>query len=717
MKHKSLYFCLCVLLSSICFALSFPNFINREGFWFLAYIFAIPFFFVLDDTKLFKRLVWSIVSAVISYSILVYWLFPISIKGALIFVLFMSLQLVLFSCFYNKIKNNILAFVCVPSVWVLSEYVRAAMFKGYGWGLSYSQSFNSYIVQCVDIFGSYGLSFFIIMINFLLYRMIKEKKINNIFIVVMILSLMFGYGFVKKNRQDENVKQKKVVVSVIQGNVSQDEKWDEAFAQKIQETYRDLSLKVDDKVEILIWPETSLPGDYHVELKKYLIDIMTQIDAQMIFGVSIKENSKFYNRAIWMDKKGIVIDKYDKIKTIPFFEYAPFNKKELYVFNDDNENPVWFSAGDKIGVLDDGNMKIGMLICFEDCFESLTRKLVVNGASFLVNITNDALLGDSAGAYLHLQASILRAVENRISVVRSANTGFSCIINNKGVIINKIHYNNKDLMVSGKLTGSVGLTNTRTVYNRIGYMFPFFCCLLIIIGVTVQAIKNRSSYANSKKTIVLLVILSFFFSIESFPVADKRRMQGQAGPQKQKPQKKRRRYVNIKSVQIKPNAKELTLEKKNEAGQTKRSKSPKQMSVPPQTLTAKNSMRSGSLSSATNSSITPEILNAFSNNSVQWSKINNLSMKDDIVKYYMSGYEKNGVTIKNTPSFYVNMIDTLIKQNPAITNMPLHTIVQTVCIIEYDFDNGQDKDMLAKKVLGEDSWKSNLARLKKQGKI
>ncbi|MDD4202461.1 MAG: apolipoprotein N-acyltransferase [Candidatus Omnitrophica bacterium] len=708
MKKYDLYFALCVLFSSVFFSLSFPSFINKEGFWFLAYIFAIPFFYVLDHARPLQKFMWTVLCAVISYSMILYWLFPLSFKGAIVFVLFMSLQLVIFMWIYNKIKNNILIFIYVPSAWVVSEYIRSFLFKGFCWGVGYSQSFNTYTIQCADIFGSYGLSFLIIMINFLLYRMIKEKELNKIFAVIVILALIFGYGYIKQKDIQKTISEKDIFVSIVQGNISQKEKWDEAFEEKIKKTYKDLSLEVDDRTEILIWPETSLPCDYDDQNIGFLIDIMGKKDTQMIFGVAVNENNKFYNRAVWMDKDGKIIGEYDKIKTIPFFEYAPFNKKALYFLGDINEDPVWFSSGEKIGLFEHQDKRIGILICFEDFFEELTRQLVVNKANLLVNITNDALFENSSEAYLHLQASVFRAVENRINIVRSANTGFSCIISDKGVIINKIHKNNRSLMVSGQLTGFVHLNNKSTIYNKIGYVFPFFCFLIIIIGGTMNGIKKIIGSLISKRTMVLLLLLSFFFSAESFPVADKRRMQGQPGAQAQKPQPKKRQYVNIEGVQSLPEKKDLSNEKKQKVSNPV---------IEPQTLTAANSTRSGSSSALTEASITSEIINTFNNNSTQWLNINYPSLKEDILKYYISEYANNGIVIKNPPALYVVMIDNLIQQNPSVANMPLYSILQTVSIIEYDFNNGQDKDMLAKKVLGESAWKDNRERLEKQGKI
>ena len=120
-----------------------------------------------------------------------------------------------------------------------------------------------------------------------------------------------------------------------------------------------------------------------------------------------------------------MISQYDKLHLVPFGEFVPF-RRVLKVL--DKIAPIGDISRGKdytiFTVLED----FGVLICFEDVFPELARNFVRNGAKFLVNITNDAWFGKTPEAYQHLSASVLRAIENRVNVVRSANTGFSAYI-------------------------------------------------------------------------------------------------------------------------------------------------------------------------------------------------------------------------------------------------------------------------------------------------
>jgi apolipoprotein N-acyltransferase len=112
--------------------------------------------------------------------------------------------------------------------------------------------------------------------------------------------------------------------------------------------------------------------------------------------------------------------------------------------------------------------KFSVLICFEDVFPELSREFVKRGASFLVNITNDAWYKDTPAAHQHAQSSVLRAVENRVNVVRAANTGFSCFIDQKGRVTNAVAKDGKSLFADGFATQAITLTNARTFYTAYG---------------------------------------------------------------------------------------------------------------------------------------------------------------------------------------------------------------------------------------------------------
>jgi apolipoprotein N-acyltransferase len=141
-----------------------------------------------------------------------------------------------------------------------------------------------------------------------------------------------------------------------------------------------------------------------------------------------------------------------------------------------------FHSGEEVRNLAVSQGKFGVLICYEAIFPDLTRRFVDRGAQFLVNITNDAWFGRSAAPYQHLSMAALRAVENRVPVARSANTGVSAFIHPSGRILQP-----SDIFTKAIVSGTIYLQKSWSFYTRFGDLFAYLCIgftalFLAIIG-------------------------------------------------------------------------------------------------------------------------------------------------------------------------------------------------------------------------------------------
>jgi apolipoprotein N-acyltransferase len=137
--------------------------------------------------------------------------------------------------------------------------------------------------------------------------------------------------------------------------------------------------------------------------------------------------------------------------------------------------------------------KFGVLICYEAIFPDLTRRFVEQGAKFLVNITNDAWFGRTAAPYQHLSMATLRAVENRVSIARAANTGISAVIDSGGRVLQST-----DLFTREILSGKIIINKSRTFYTEFGDLFTYLC-----VGFTVLFlifIRRKGFYRVERST-------------------------------------------------------------------------------------------------------------------------------------------------------------------------------------------------------------------------
>ena len=120
------------------------------------------------------------------------------------------------------------------------------------------------------------------------------------------------------------------------------------------------------------------------------------------------------------------------------------------------------------------NLKLGILICFESIFPGIARDEVAAGANILVNLTNDAWYGRTSAPYQSMAMTVFRAVENKRSLVRAANTGISGFVDPTGNIIDKT-----DIFVPGAITAQLPVLEGETVFVRSGYLFGAACLALL----------------------------------------------------------------------------------------------------------------------------------------------------------------------------------------------------------------------------------------------
>ncbi|MCX5679677.1 MAG: apolipoprotein N-acyltransferase, partial [Candidatus Omnitrophica bacterium] len=214
------------------------------------------------------------------------------------------------------------------------------------------------------------------------------------------------------------------------------------------------------------------------------------------------------NSAVLFSGEGRIVDRYDKIHLVPFGEYVPLKKLFSFVekfarspigdFSPGKEYKVFKFFIERRSASEDATWKLlkkakfSCLICFEDIFPDLTRQFVRSGAVFLVNITNDAWFGKTSAPYQHMQCSVFRAVENRVNVVRAANTGLSCFIDQKGRVNAVVESGGRSLFMDGFKTYDIILTPTRTFYTAYGDVFTYICILYVLLCLAIyRTIKER----------------------------------------------------------------------------------------------------------------------------------------------------------------------------------------------------------------------------------
>jgi apolipoprotein N-acyltransferase len=454
---------LLIFLSAVCLNLSFIG--NYLGF--LAWVGFVPFLLSLHKRTLITRWKLSFFFGLLFFLGLIYWISHVSIIGMLLMVFFLALGFSWFGLFCPEIDHPLCLFAA-PVLLIALEKLRGIFFGGFLWGiLGYTQFQNIWLIQSADIFGVWGISFLVMLVNTAIAQaIIKKQRIHlarlNCWLPIVLLALNYAYGFYAINTK--NFELPGCRISVIQPNIAQEHKWDPDYRIKNIETLCALSEKAArDNPDLIIWPETSVPGYLldEPDLYRKVIDLSKQIGTHLLVGAPREDyvESSYFNSVFLFGKHGNLKKFHDKIHLVPFGEYIPYRSVLGFL---DFTTIADFSAGNRFTVFQflnnqDKEINFAVLVCFEDIFPGLVQKFRKNHVDFLVNVTNEAWFGKSTEPIQHTAISVFRAIENRCWFLRSANTGISCVIDPNGNIKVKVQdkKTGQDIFIQGILTYNI----------------------------------------------------------------------------------------------------------------------------------------------------------------------------------------------------------------------------------------------------------------------
>ncbi|MBI5847603.1 MAG: apolipoprotein N-acyltransferase [Nitrospirae bacterium] len=500
---KKCYPFLPALISGILLVLSFPRF-DLFG---LAWISFVPLLFSLWKKDWRDSFVSGFIFGMAYFFGTLYWVYHsinhfggVPFFASIIIVLFLSAYLSLFPAFFSLLfsqvyrKTRLPALFIAPVLWVCMEYIRSYALTGFPWAsVGYSQYRFLSLIQISDITGIYGISFLVLAVNglfsdlLLIRKRLKEMPlfplsyfVSGVVVLVMVMIAAFGYGFWRLHQDRIG---RDLTVSVIQGNIEQDKKWEPIFQNEVIDIYTKLSREaLKEHPSLLVWPETAVPFLFGSDIAntEQLVEFQRQINTYLLFGaVMVKKqaagSSELANSAILLDKNGKKSYVYDKIHLVPFGEYVPLRNVFFFIdklvvgIGDYIPGRQYLQADTEMG-------RFSTLICYEVIFPGLVRKFYTGGGDFMVTITNDAWFGSTAGPYQHFTMAVFRAIENRKPLIRAANTGISGFIDSNGKILAQ-----SGLFDRQVLTKTVKTDSAMTFYTRFGDLFSFFCIVISII--------------------------------------------------------------------------------------------------------------------------------------------------------------------------------------------------------------------------------------------
>jgi apolipoprotein N-acyltransferase len=480
------------LTSGILVALSFP----LPGLSFLVWVALVPLLMAADGKDFRYTFKLGFLAGVVAFGGILYWINIVVVTyGHLPWLvsLFVYGLLVAYLALYPAVVTALSRWVedaghslvlILPLLWVAGDLVRSFLLSGFPWAnLGHSQYRILPLIQVADLTGVYGITFLIIFANVVIFRMVRALfarcpehfpgRAAGLLILLLFLTLL--YGVWRLNGQEGG---RTLRVALIQGNIDQGSKWEETRQDETVAIYDRLSRQAcANGADLVVWPESAVPFFFQEDspLSEQVRAVARTTRSCLVTGSPAYERDtnqlRFFNSAFLISPTGELLGRSDKIHLVPFGEYVPLGPLLPFVHKL-VEGIGEFTPGERPLPLNTGNGQIGVLVCFEGIFPDLAREYVREGGRLLVNITNDAWFGRSSAPYQHLSIIVFRAVENRVPVVRAANTGITAVIDSRGHIRGMT-----PIFEEAILTREVRFGDTTSFYTRFGDLFAWVALL------------------------------------------------------------------------------------------------------------------------------------------------------------------------------------------------------------------------------------------------
>lgn len=406
----------------------------------------------------------------------------------------------------GNVRKNLRLMFAISMVWVAMEYLRSFLFTGFPWNpLGVSQYTNLAVIQMAEWGGVYIISACIVWLNAAIFitlrqythgdRMKRYRPHMELMLGLLPLALCVAYGMnILFNRPPSY---ETVRAALIQPNIAQTEKWDDALEQKIRQRLEELTSAATqlEGLDLVIWPETALPDHLRCSQDSYdLVVRLAEAGVPLLVGTmdfSVSEDGHTYhNSSVLLGAHGEELQKYDKQHLVPFGEYVPFPG----LMRKFTPVEVDFGGGTESTIFRlHGSAAFSPLICFEDTIPPLALKATRAGARWLINQTNDGWFDPSAQSEQHLAHAVFRCVENRIPMARACNTGVSCGIDAFGVVTRNLDVRTQGFTVVELDPRPVGLEET--FYTRNG---DAFAKVALLSAATVAFVLRTRRWPSRK---------------------------------------------------------------------------------------------------------------------------------------------------------------------------------------------------------------------------
>ncbi len=514
------------ILSGLLLWLAWP----MQSFTSLIFIAFIPLLFLVDDIsnqlksnkKIFLFsflcfLTWNLLSS--------YWIWNASALGMIVAVLLNATMMSLVILTYHIIQkknSQTIAGIALITVWISMEYLHHHWDFAWPW-LSLGNVFSERVewVQWYEYTGIFGGTVWVLAVNLILFNLIKSHTESNFVfqikrylpaLALIIMPIIISKIIYQNYTEAINPCQ----VVIVQPNI---DPYNEKFSDGTADQQFNKLIKISDSLgvkntEFFIWPETSVPmsiSEDQLEQDLYVSksrDFLTKYkNASLLIGTTTYKTyttnetvtaRKFRNGECCYDvfnsalliENNTKIQLYHKSKLVSGVEQMPYPSVFRIL------EPLAINLGGSVGSLgkqknrtvfySESGIGAAPVICYESVFGEFVNEYIFNGAQFIAIITNDGWWGNTAGHKQHASIARLRAIETRRSIARSANTGISCTINQRGDVLNSTKYWTPD-----GIRTEINLNSYITFYVKNGDYIAKISLIISLLIVALSIVRRK----------------------------------------------------------------------------------------------------------------------------------------------------------------------------------------------------------------------------------
>lgn len=415
------------------------------------------------------------------------------------------------------------AIAIAPIVWVATEWLRQFV-TGVTWNaLGVSQVAHFPIARLARFGGVYLISAEVVAASSLLVLSLKLRE-RNVARAAAMLLIIAAMAFAVPEPEDQSKALPNTTVTVVgvQPNLPPDSSdAPEDFARNLENNLkltRDAINRTPDKAaDIAVWAESPLTLFYETDpaTREKLDALARETGSYLIVNTVAKDDWRFHNSVHTIGPNqgptAKTFRRYDKIRLVPFGEYVPWRAvlgrfvpaivgdftagKEAVVNQLRMETQRAAVLSDSapieqstLGAIErtTNYVRIGSFICYEAAYPDLVRRFVQNGATLLVNVSNDAWFGNTAGARQHQAHAMMRAIENDRDLVRVTNTGITALITADGQVVDPL-----PMFTAGSQAWQAQARRRMTFYAKNGDWFAIGCVVVSLIAAALAMIKKK----------------------------------------------------------------------------------------------------------------------------------------------------------------------------------------------------------------------------------